>query len=69
MALAPLNDAPSLFSPRTTTQMEWSRSRSSSPRPVVRAALDRAQHVMPAKPDHAEHAVPAEPGLAEHLLR
>lgn len=57
----------SLSSPRTTTQMEWSRPRSSSPPPVVRAALDRAQHVMPAKPDQAEHAVPVEPGLAEHL--
>ena len=67
MTLAPLNDALSLSSPRTTAQMEWSRSRSSKILPVVRAALDRAQHVMLAKPDHAEHAVPAEPGLAEHL--
>ena len=57
----------SLSSPRTTTQMEWSRPRSSSPPSVVRAALDRAQHVMPAKPDQAEHAMPVEPGLAEHL--
>ena len=67
MTLAPLNDALSLSSPRTTAQMEWSRSRSSTPPSVVRAAWDRAQNVMPAKPGHAEFDVPAEPGLEEHL--